>query len=483
MKNNDDEQVLKNDSVNRNLPKRDLFLESLVDNFHSEDGTGTFSIPVTHTPKSSTAINYLRVGNMVWEDNGEIMDAILCMAESAQNLTIRHLQLIRSGKSGKYYIWSLERVNSALTKTERVGLGDLEDAKAVFRKKFLTATGHDWESRHEEPEKSKFAFIPRQYDRSKVDSSCILPGINSVLKLIKSTPQAQAGGNIARHVKHASAYGANSITSIDHDQLQIGVGLLKRLMKKPGCVEKLASEKDIFSAMIKCYKGIVSMLAATSCSIKSLEQEIDELLDPRNPKSPLHNSLRCPEVLGLEKMEQPNYFIFSTSTAMLWYNMIRQLPGRSIQLVNIFSIERTGEANRYNEWRQRHHEAPRLLWHGSPHANFKDILSEGLRGGLHCSEIFLAEIAAVSKDYCRIELNGPQALMLLCEVSSPFSQPGRSQWRDAGHINGDLAGVQMLDITMGQKITPSFVFQYQHQFVHCAQIRMRYLFHFKIVQN
>jgi hypothetical protein len=50
---------------------------------------------------------------------------------------------------------------------------------------------------------------------------------------------------------------------------------------------------------------------------------------------------------------------------------------RSYSLYNIFRIQRRGEAERFQKWKELDNHF--LLWHGSNTANYMGILSQGLR--------------------------------------------------------------------------------------------------------
>ena len=89
-------------------------------------------------------------------------------------------------------------------------------------------------------------------------------------------------------------------------------------------------------------------------------------------------------------------------------------------IVNIFALERKGEAQRISQWKHLHNKT--LLWHGSRLHNFMGILSSGLRiapgGNSGERGLFFADMFTVSYGYC-----GGQAgaegykLLLLCEVA------------------------------------------------------------------
>lgn len=163
------------------------------------------------------------------------------------------------------------------------------------------------------------------------------------------------------------------------------------------------------------------------------------------------------------------------------------------QLLHIFRIERHGEAERFSKWREDHKailSERRLLWHGSPVANFASILQKGFRhapGG-----IFFADWAEKSVGFCRVA-PGQEAFMLLCEVE--FGQQGgafgggrngnsylidglsHKSWRDAASVHPDLKGVQIPDV---RPQPAGYHFLREYIIMDPVQIRLRYIFHFKV---
>lgn len=99
--------------------------------------------------------------------------------------------------------------------------------------------------------------------------------------------------------------------------------------------------------------------------------------------------------------------------------------------MNIFRIERHGEAERFASWSKENQAGVgdrRLLWHGSQQLNFIGILSHGLcddalpTGRKHAG-VYLAEMAHLSIGFCRTSRG--DALMLLCEVECGMNQVSR----------------------------------------------------------
>jgi len=98
-------------------------------------------------------------------------------------------------------------------------------------------------------------------------------------------------------------------------------------------------------------------------------------------------------------------------------------PARDDYIMNIFCIERKGEAERISQW--AHLKNRMLLWHGSKVSNFMGILSQGLRiappeapatGYMFGKGVYFADMFTKSLGYCTDDGTGYK-LLLLCEVA------------------------------------------------------------------
>ncbi|XP_013925201.1 PREDICTED: poly [ADP-ribose] polymerase 1 [Thamnophis sirtalis] len=95
-----------------------------------------------------------------------------------------------------------------------------------------------------------------------------------------------------------------------------------------------------------------------------------------------------------------------------------------LKVVEIFKIEREGEYQRYEPFRDLHNR--QLLWHGSRTTNFAGILSQGLRiappeapvtGYMFGKGIYFADMVSKSANYCHTSQVDPVGLLLLGEVA------------------------------------------------------------------
>ncbi|PWZ40138.1 Poly [ADP-ribose] polymerase 1 [Zea mays] len=97
----------------------------------------------------------------------------------------------------------------------------------------------------------------------------------------------------------------------------------------------------------------------------------------------------------------------------------------SLELEEVFSLDRDGELNKYSRYKNNLHNKM-LLWHGSRLTNFVGILSQGLRiappeapvtGYMFGKGLYFADLVSKSAQYCYVDRNNPVGLMLLSEVA------------------------------------------------------------------
>ncbi|TVU39454.1 hypothetical protein EJB05_12874, partial [Eragrostis curvula] len=97
----------------------------------------------------------------------------------------------------------------------------------------------------------------------------------------------------------------------------------------------------------------------------------------------------------------------------------------SLELEEVFALDRDGELNKYSRYKNNLHNKM-LLWHGSRLTNFVGILSQGLRiappeapvsGYMFGKGLYFADLVSKSAQYCNVDRKNPIGLMLLSEVA------------------------------------------------------------------
>ncbi|XP_057448680.1 poly [ADP-ribose] polymerase 1-like [Lotus japonicus] len=100
-------------------------------------------------------------------------------------------------------------------------------------------------------------------------------------------------------------------------------------------------------------------------------------------------------------------------------------PDWSLELEEVFSLEREGEFDKFAPYRDKLGNRM-LLWHGSRLTNFVGILREGLRiappeapsnGYNYGKGVYFADLVNMSAQYCNTDKKNPIGLMLLSEVA------------------------------------------------------------------
>lgn len=96
----------------------------------------------------------------------------------------------------------------------------------------------------------------------------------------------------------------------------------------------------------------------------------------------------------------------------------------SLELLDLFKIDREGEMTRYEKWAKLHNRM--LLWHGSRLTNWAGILSQGLRiappeapstGYMFGKGVYFADMASKSANYCFTSRENNVGIMTLSEVA------------------------------------------------------------------
>ncbi|KAK7396422.1 hypothetical protein VNO78_17421 [Psophocarpus tetragonolobus] len=97
----------------------------------------------------------------------------------------------------------------------------------------------------------------------------------------------------------------------------------------------------------------------------------------------------------------------------------------SLELEEVFSLEREGEFDKFAPYRNKLGNRM-LLWHGSRLTNFVGIISQGLRiappeapatGYMFGKGVYFADLVSKSAQYCYTDKKNPVGLMLLSEVA------------------------------------------------------------------
>lgn len=253
---------------------------------------------------------------------------------------------------------------------------------------------------------------------------------------------------------------------------------------------------------------VANTIMKSSGSDKSKDAESVNVLDQRfrdlgmNEMTPLEHS-------SSEYKTLADYLVKSSGTS----------HGIKYRLEDIFRIDRTGEAARFekSDFAKLKKSDRRLLWHGSRTTNYGGILSQGLRiappeapinGYAFGKGVYLADVSSKSAQYCQPSMSGGTGLLLLIEAELgkpmyeiPTGNPNAQEeakkhgahstlgvgrtapqgWRDGEAIHEGLKGVSFPDMGKGlgdnKKANANGYLMFNEYICYdVAQMHLRYLF-------
>eukprot|EP01119_Soliformovum_irregulare_P016796 TRINITY_DN4910_c0_g1_i3.p1 TRINITY_DN4910_c0_g1~~TRINITY_DN4910_c0_g1_i3.p1 ORF type:complete len:491 (+),score=183.31 TRINITY_DN4910_c0_g1_i3:178-1473(+) len=182
----------------------------------------------------------------------------------------------------------------------------------------------------------------------------------------------------------------------------------------------------------------------------------------------------------------------------------------SLELLDIFEVEREGEIQRFHPYEKMPHH--RMLWHGSRVSNMVGILSQGLRiappeapvsGYFLGKGLYFGDMISKSVEYCHPDPANPYAILLLCDIalgrSLPISHTKFIEKSDLDEANfqsvkgcGELGPDPAYDVLMQEGVVaslgreiPTGVFRSEishNEFIvyDVGQVRIKYLIKLKV---
>ena len=163
--------------------------------------------------------------------------------------------------------------------------------------------------------------------------------------------------------------------------------------------------------------NLVDIKTAMNLRSKTKKPKVQEKknkdLEP-NPVDENYEALNC-KVEPLEAKDK--------SYKMLEEYMKNTSDGRNLKVMDIFKIEREGEAKIFNPNKLKN---KKLLWHGSRFSNYVGILSNGMRiappeapktGYAFGKGVYFADLSRKSAPYCCPHLSNGVGIFVVCEVA------------------------------------------------------------------
>ncbi|KAJ7677717.1 PARP-domain-containing protein [Mycena polygramma] len=350
-----------------------------------------------------------------------------------------------------------------------------EHAEKMFKKKFKSKTGIEWEGRETAvPQTGKYMWLDRHYgedegaaDVSVAPASNLAPEVLTLCNLIFSQTLLDA---------HLESMNYNAVKiplgKLGRTTISKGFSALKRLADviddpQGSTAEEHGGSEAAYSVLSSAYYSIIPHTSyARTCPLRViddatiLKQELDlmdSLLDmevasklmsgdtSRADSTPVHPMDARLASLKLSRIE-PVANTSTEYTAIAAYARNTELRQSlyALDVETVFRVERDDETQAWMAagHDQLHGGERMLLWHGSRSTNFAGILKNGLRiappeapssGYMFGRGVYFADMVSKSFNYCHSSLSNNTGLLLLCEVAAgPFYE------QDNGNYNADV---------------------------------------------
>uniref|UniRef100_A0A0D9WXY3 Poly [ADP-ribose] polymerase n=1 Tax=Leersia perrieri TaxID=77586 RepID=A0A0D9WXY3_9ORYZ len=202
----------------------------------------------------------------------------------------------------------------------------------------------------------------------------------------------------------------------DEDDLMVKVKMLEALQDIEIASKLVGFDNDNDESLDEKYKKL-------RCAITPLPHDSDDykLVEKYllNTHAPTHKAM----IFFYCTIQTYFSVLFYMGVDIFLFKSI--LKDWSLELEEVFSLDRDGEFTKYSRYKNNLHNKM-LLWHGSRLTNFVGILSQGLRiappeapvtGYMFGKGLYFADLVSKSAQYCYVDRKDPVGLMLLSEVA------------------------------------------------------------------
>lgn len=414
------------------------------------EASGGVSSMVTVKVKGRSAVHEasgMQDTGHILEDGKSIYNTTLNMSDLSTGVNSFYiLQIIQDDKGLECYVFrKWGRVGN-----EKIGGNKLEemsksDAIHEFKRLFLEKTGNPWEAWEQKKDfqKKPGRFFPLDIDygvnrqvtkktRSDADSK-LAPPLVELMKMLfdvetyraamvefeinmSEMPLGKLSKNNIQKGFEALTEIQNLLSSNAHDP-SIKESLIIDASNKfftviPSIHPHVIRDEDDFKSKVKMLEALQDIEIASR--LVGFDVDSDDSLDDKYKK--LHCDI-CPLPHDSEDYQLIEKYLLATHapTHTDW----------SLELEEVFLLERRGEFDRFAHYRETLKNRM-LLWHGSRLTNFVGILSQGLRiappeapttGYMFGKGVYFADLVSKSAQYCFTDKKNPVGLMLLSEVA------------------------------------------------------------------
>ncbi|KQK20109.1 poly [ADP-ribose] polymerase 1 [Brachypodium distachyon] len=384
----------------------------------------------------------------ILEDGKSIYNTTLNMSDMTQGVNSYYiLQVIEEDSGSECYVFrKWGRVGS-----EKIGGTKLEemsktDAIKQFKKLFLEKTGNPWgvweQKTNFQKQPGKFYPLdidygvrqgPKRKDISRTKSS-LAPQLLELMMVLFNVETYRAAmmefeinmsemplGKLSKENIHKGFEALTEIQNLldntGNQELALRESLIVAASNRfftliPSVHPHIICDKDDLTMKAKMLEALQDIEIASR--LVGFDNDNDESLDEKYKKLHCNITTLAHDSEDYKLVEK---YLLNTHapTHKDW----------SLELEEVFVLDRDGESNKYSRYKNNLHNKM-LLWHGSRLTNFVGILSQGLRiappeapmtGYMFGKGLYFADLVSKSAQYCYADKNNPTGLMLLSEVA------------------------------------------------------------------
>ncbi|KFK31229.1 hypothetical protein AALP_AA6G085200 [Arabis alpina] len=383
----------------------------------------------------------------ILEDGNSIYNTTLSQSDLSTGVNSYYiLQIIQEDKGSDCYVfrkWGrVGNENIGSTKLEEMSKSD---AVQEFKRLFLEKTGNTWETweKKENFQKRPGKFLPLDIDygvnkqvakKEPVQTnSKLAPSLMELMKMLFDVETYRSAMMefeinmsempLGKLSKHNIQKGFEALTEIQrlltesNPQPSIKESLLVDASNRfftmiPSIHPHIIRDEDDFKSKVKMLEALQDIEIASR--LVGFDADNTESIDEKYEK------LHC-DIAPLPH-DSEDYLLIEE------YLNTTHAPTHtewSLELEEVFALEREGEFDKYAPYREKLGNKM-LLWHGSRLTNFVGILNQGLRiappeapatGYMFGKGIYFADLVSKSAQYCFTSKKDPVGLMLLSEVA------------------------------------------------------------------
>ncbi|KAL6871445.1 hypothetical protein ACP4OV_014274 [Aristida adscensionis] len=384
----------------------------------------------------------------ILEVGKSIYNTTLNMSDLARGVNSYYiLQVIEEDDGSECYVFrKWGRVGNEQIGSQKIEEMSKTDAIREFKRLFLEKTGNPWEAWeqktnfHKQPGKFYPLDIdygvrerPKRKDTSEVRSS-LAPQLLELMQMLFNVETYRnammefeinmSEMPLGKLSKENIQKGFEALTDIQNllentggQELAVRESLIVAASNRfftliPSIHPHIIRDEDDLMVKVKMLEALQDIEIASK--LVGFDSDSDESLDDKYKK------LNCditPLPHDSEDYKLVERYLLNTHapTHKDW----------SLELEEVFCLDRYGELNKYSRYKNNLHNKM-LLWHGSRLTNFVGILSQGLRiappeapvsGYMFGKGLYFADLVSKSAQYCCVDRKNPVGLMLLSEVA------------------------------------------------------------------